>query len=122
MFSRMRSVAVGLALCAVTLFSGSGCKGPMAKIDAVRESLEKDDGAAITSATDGYPACADAPPVALLPGQASPRETGCFAEIATALGSKKGFVARPPDHAASTTVAIVLLRDGRGDWVGHVDD
>lgn len=122
MFSRMRSVAGGLALCAITLISASGCKGPMAKIDAVRESLEKDDGAAIASATDGYPACADAPPVALLPGQPSPRETGCFAEIANALGSKKGFVARPPDHAASTTVAIVLLRDGRGDWVAHVDD
>jgi hypothetical protein len=94
----------------------------MAKIDAVRESLEKDDAAAITSAVDGYPACADAPPVALLPGQPSPRDTGCFAEIANALGSKKGFSDKPPDHAATTTVAIVLLRDGRGDWVAHVDE
>jgi len=94
----------------------------MAKIDAVREALEKDDAAAITGATEGYPACADAPPVALLPTQPSPRDTGCFAEIASALGSKKGFVSRPPDHAGATTVAIVLLRDGRGDWVAHVED
>jgi hypothetical protein len=94
----------------------------MAKIDAVRESLERDDAAAIASAIEGYPACADAPPVALLPTQPSPRDTGCFGEIATALGSKKGFVAKPPDHAAATTVAIVLLRDGRGDWVAHVED
>ena len=88
----------------------------------VRESLERDDSAAIASATEGYPACADAPPLALLPTQPSPRDTGCFADIANALGSKKGFVGRPPDHAATTTVAIVLLRDGRGDWVAHVED
>lgn len=94
----------------------------MAKIDAVRDALEKDDAAAIARAIEGYPACADAPPVALLPAQASPRDTGCFAEIANALGSKKGFNPRPPDQAASTTVAVVLLRDGRGDFVAHSDD
>jgi hypothetical protein len=120
----MQGVAVGLAglVCVASLALVPGCKGPMAKIDAVREALEKDDAAAIASATEGYPACADAPPVALLPTQPSPRDTGCFAEIANALGSKKGFVARPPDHAAATTVAIILLRDGRGDWVAHVED
>ena len=124
MFPRMRRVAGGL-VCIVVLASAllaAGCKGPMAKIDAVRESLERDDSAAIASATEGYPACADAPPLALLPTQPSPRDTGCFADIANALGSKKGFVGRPPDHAATTTVAIVLLRDGRGDWVAHVED
>ena len=121
MFSRMRRVGGGLAFLAAGVLAW-GCKGPMAKIDAVRESLEKDDAAAITSATEGYPACADAPPVALLPTQASPRDTGCFADIANALGSKKGFSDKPPDHAATTTVALVLLRDGRGDWVAHVDE
>ena len=94
----------------------------MAKIDGVRESLEKDDAAAITSAVDGYPACADAPSVALLPTQPSPRDTACFAEIANALGSKRGFNPKPPDQAAATTVAIVLLRDGRGDWIAHSQD
>lgn len=100
----------------------AACKGPMAKIDAVREGLEKDDPAAIKSAVAGYPACVDAPPVALLPTQPSPRDTGCFAEIANALGSKKGFSPVPPDQAAATTVAIVMLRDGRGDWVAHSDE
>lgn len=94
----------------------------MAKIDAVREALEKDDAAAVSSAIEGYPACTDAPPVALLPTQPSPRDTGCFAEIASALGSKKGFTQKPPDQAAATTVAIVVLRDGRGDWVAHSED
>lgn len=109
------SSALGLSLVA-------GCKGSMAKIEAIREGLEKDDSAAIKSAIEGYPACADAPLVALLATQPSPRDTGCFAEIATALGSKKGFSAAPPDQAATTTVAIVLLRDGRGDWIAHSDN
>lgn len=110
------SVALGAAVAV------SACKGPMAKIDAVREALERDDASAVSSSIGGYPACADAPPVALLPTQPSPRDTGCFAEIASALGSKKGFSPKPPDHAAATTVAIVLLRDGRGDWVAHADN
>jgi hypothetical protein len=94
----------------------------MGKIDAVREALEQDDGAAIARAVEGYPACADAPPVALLPTQPSPRDAGCLAAIANALGSKKGFTPKPPDQASATTVALVLLRDGRGDWVAHPDD
>ncbi|MDB5212786.1 MAG: hypothetical protein JWO86_713, partial [Myxococcaceae bacterium] len=124
----MRSVVRVLALASLAcvyvagLAGTSGCKGPMAKIDGVRESLEKDDAASIASAVDGYPVCSDAPPVALLPTQPSPRDTGCFAEIATALGSKRGFNPKPPDQAAATTVAIVLLRDGRGDWVAHSED
>jgi hypothetical protein len=112
----MRRVAVALVVLL------PACKGPMAKIDAVREALEKDDTAAITSAVSGYPACADAPPVALLPTQPSPRDAGCFTEIANALGSKKGFSATPPDQAAATTAAIVLIRDGRGDWLAHSDN
>jgi hypothetical protein len=115
-FAGLHAIA---ALAAIALV---GCKGPMAKIDAVREALEKDDAAAIVRAVDGYPACEDAPPVALLKKQPSPRDTGCFAAIATALGSKSGFNARPADQTAATTVAIVLLRDGRGDWVAHSDD
>ena len=115
--------AAGGALALVLAAGALGaCKGPMAKIDAVRQALESDDAAAIKSSTDGYPECADAPPVALFPTQASPRDTGCFADIANALGSKKGFSAKPPDQAAATTVALVMLRDGRGDWVAHSDD
>ena len=115
----MRRVVNALALTSLALPLLSGCKGPMAKIDAVRDALEKDDAAAIKSAIDGYPACMDAPPVALLANQPSPRDTGCFAEIANALGSKKGFSSPPPDQAATTTIAIVILRDGRGDWAAH---
>ncbi len=115
----MRKVAVLLVLSAGLL---AACKGPMAKIEAVRDALEKDDAASFKSAVEGYPACVDAPPVALMPTQPAPRDTACFADIANALGSKKGFSIAPPDQAAATTVAIVLLRDGRGDWVSHADN
>ncbi len=114
----MRKVAVLLVLSGGLL---AACKGPMAKIEAVRDALQKDDASSIKSAIEGYPACTDAPPVALLPTQPSPRDTACLAELANALGSKKGFSITPPDQAAATTVAIVLLRDGRGDWVAHSD-
>jgi hypothetical protein len=114
----MRRVVKALVLSSLGL-ALAGCKGPMAKIDAVKDALEKDDAEAIKSSVEGYPACSDAPPVALLANQPHPRDTACFAQIATALGSKNGFHATPPDHAAATTIAIVILRDGRGDWVGH---
>lgn len=115
----MRKVAVLLVLSAGLM---AACKGPMAKIEAVRDALEKDDAASIKSAVEGYPACVDAPPVAVMPTQPAPRDTACFTDIANALGSKKGFSITPPDQAAATTVAVVLLRDGRGDWVAHVDN
>jgi hypothetical protein len=124
----MRRVVGGLALVALAVLIGTFVwqpappGGPMARIDAVRDALEKDDASEIKSAVERYPACADAAPVALLDTQPSPRDTGCFAEIANALGSKNGFNAKPPDQAAATTAAIVLVRDGRGDWIAHSDD
>jgi hypothetical protein len=117
----MRTVLRVLVSSLLVLGLVAGCKGPMAKIDAIRDGLERDDAAAIKSATEGFPVCTDAPPVAPLPNEPSPRDTGCFAEIATALGSKKGFSSAPPDQAAAATVAIVLLRDGRADWIAHAD-
>src|ERR1700760_4213128 len=70
---------------------------PGAKMEAVKTALEKDDAAAIKEATSGYPACAEAPPVAGLPTQATPYDAGCLAQIATAVGSKKGFAFTNPD-------------------------
>jgi hypothetical protein len=98
-----------------------GCKGPMAKIEALRDALVADDPAAIRDATVGFPTCGDVPPVAIAPGKPGPRDAGCLTDIATALGSKKGFGPNPPDHAAAATAALVLVRDGRGDWLAHAD-
>jgi hypothetical protein len=87
----------------------TGCRGPMAKIEAVRDALVADDPAAIKEATASPPKC-----------EGGTTKT-CLNEIANALGSKKGFVIDPPDHAAATTAAVILLREERGDLVGKVD-
>src|SRR5688572_32938557 len=108
----------GFCLAASIVFA---CKGPMAKIESLRDALVADDANAIAGATSELPKCPDAAPVAVAPGKPGPRDAGCLSEIANAVGSKKGFVASPPDQAAATTAAIVLLRDGRGDWVAHAD-
>jgi hypothetical protein len=93
----------------------------MAKIESLRDALRTEDSSAIQSSTTDLPKCPDAPSVAVPPGKPGPRDAGCLAEIANALGSKKGFVATPPDQAAATTAAVVLVRDGRGDYVVHAD-
>lgn len=112
------ALAFGL-LGAVSL--GVACKGPMAKIEAVREALVMDDATAIHESIASYPACADAPPIVVGPGRPGPHDAGCLAEVANALGSRRGFLPDPPDHAAAVTAAIVLLRDGRGDWLAHAN-
>lgn len=91
----------GLMLLSVSALVG--CKGPMAKIEAIRDALVTDDVAPIRDSTAGYPTCTEAQP-------------SCLGAIATALGSKQGFVADPPDHAGAATAALVITRDGRGDW------
>ena len=93
----------------------------MAKIDALRDALVADDASKIKGATDGYPVCPDVAPVAVAPGQAGPRDKGCLSDIANALGSKMGFRAPPVDQAAAATTALVLVREGRGDYVAHAD-
>lgn len=113
----------GLALVTLTtLAAAAGCKGPMAKIEAERDALVVDDDAKIKDATAGFPDCTEQPPVALKATDLKgPYDDGCFAQIANAFGSKKGFSSHPPDHASAATVGLVLLRDGRGDRVAHAN-
>ncbi len=92
----------------------------MSKIAAVRDALVTDDASPIRHATSGYPACTDAPPAVTAPGKPGPYD-GCLASIANALGSTQGFVADPPDHAGAAAAALVLTRDGRGDWLTNAD-
>lgn len=99
----------------------SACDGPLAKIDAVRDGLAKNDAQAIEKATAGLPKCTDLAPYALAPKDPSPRDKGCFSEIANALGSKKGFSTAPIDQASAATAAAVITRDGRGDLFAQPD-
>lgn len=118
----MRRAPSLLLLLLVLVPAACGNKGAMAKIDNVRDGLAADDAAKIKEATSGYPTCPDVPPVAIPAGQPGPRDKGCLSEIANALGSKIGFRAPPVDQAAAATAALVIVRDGRGDWFVHADN
>lgn len=111
-----------LLLPILAIGTACGNKGAMAKIDNVRDGLVADDAAKIKEATSGYPTCPDVPPAAVPAGQPGPRDKGCLSDIANALGSKVGFRAPPVDQAAAATAALVLVRDGRGDWFVHSDN
>jgi hypothetical protein len=114
-----RATGVAIVAAAVaTCFSLAGCKRTP-KIDGLRDALAQDDPGAAKSATEGLAACGELPPVALAPGEPSPRDKGCLSEIANTLGSQKGYVVTPPDQAAAATVAVIIARDKRGDWIAH---
>jgi hypothetical protein len=119
---RMMRRAAGLLFVMSVLIGACGSKGAMAKIDAVRDGLVADDAGKIKESTNGYPACPEMAPVAVPTGQPGPRDKGCLSDIANALGSKVGFRAPPIDQAAAATAAVVLLRDGRGDYFVHADN
>jgi hypothetical protein len=121
-FRIMRRAARLLMLLFPMMTGACGNKGAMAKIDNVRDGLVADDAGKINEATSGYPTCPDVPPAAVPAGQPGPRDKGCLSEIANALGSKIGFRAPPVDQAAAATAALVLVRDGRGDWFVHADN
>jgi hypothetical protein len=107
--SRRSFSRLGLAVLPLIL----ACGGPLAKIEAVRDGLADDDLVAVRSATSSYPVCKE--PFTVLP------EKGCFQDIANAFGSKNGFNTAPPDQAAAATVALVLVREKRGDWFAGAD-
>ena len=44
-----------------------GCKGPMAKIERLRDALVSDDATPVREATAGFPTCAEEPPVSVAP-------------------------------------------------------
>ena len=98
-----------------------GCDGPLAKIDAIRDGLAKNDAQAIGKATGSLPKCTDLAPYVLAPKDPSPRDAGCFGDIANALGSKKGFSTQPLDQASAAAAAAVIVRDGRGDLFAQPD-
>ena len=61
---------------------------------------------------------ATAPPAGAL---VAPDAQACLVDLAAAFGSKKGFVASPPDQAAAAAIALVLVRDHRGDFAVQAD-
>jgi hypothetical protein len=80
----------------------AGCRS---RVGELRDALVEDD-AARASKVVATPPCADA---------------GCLDGIARALGSKRGFDANDPDQASAAAVALLLVRDRRGDLAPEAD-
>jgi hypothetical protein len=76
---------------------------------ALRDALARGDAVSIGSATRDAPTCGTVDPARGAP-------SGCLGEIAGWLGSKTGFQVSPPDQAAAATAALVITRDGHGEW------
>lgn len=121
----MKGGALGgiLGLC---LLSGLvACqKTPESRIKAFRDRLAEGDEAGALARLEGLPRCTEASARPLPAEGGTPVTPGsgavevpCLTEIATALGSKKGYSALDPTSAAGATAAVVLLRERRGDWV-----
>jgi hypothetical protein len=91
-------MAVGLSACR---------RSPIARIEGLRDALASGEEARISGAVEGLPVC-EAP----VDGKRA-----CFGLIATALGSKDGFVSTSPNQASAAATAVLLVREKHGDWI-----
>ncbi len=102
--------ALGIGLIMVVAVGVLGCKkSPLARIENVRDALASDEAARIADAVEGLPPC-DAPP-------AVDGKRPCLGPLATALGSKDGFLSTVPNQASAGAAAVILVRDHHGDWI-----
>jgi len=80
----------------------AGCRSRVARL---RAALQDDDVAQADSLAPG-PRCED---------------DRCVDALARAFGSKRGFDLHDPDQASAAAVAVLLVRDRRGDLAGDAD-
>jgi hypothetical protein len=107
-------VAVLLLLAPIAMApAATGCQRDRVNIVALRDALAQ--GSGLASATGGAPSCA----MTAEAGARAPE--ACLGEIATWLGSKTGFRYDAPDQASAATAALVVARDGKGEWVPAPD-
>lgn len=94
-------------LVPLALLLVASCKeAPAAKMNAVREALLEE-----SPTFDAE----------LAGCESKSATTACLGNLAAAVGSKSGFNATKPDQSSATAVAILLVRDKHGDWVGGPD-
>lgn len=79
----------------------------MSRIDQLADTLTEADGVSKLTSQAELPGCQGA--------------SDCKAALANALGSTRGFVRTPPDHAACATVAVLVARDHQGPEAGDAD-
>lgn len=94
------------ALAALALLLGvAACKDdPGAKLNAVRDQLAT----ASPTFDDKLTPC--------------PTDGSCLGPLAKDLGSAKGCSATSPDQASVGAVAVLVARDGHGEWAGGLDE
>jgi hypothetical protein len=95
------AIARGLVLVGVAV-TVAGCRSKMATL---RDALVDDDVTRASAAIDA-PRC---------------EAVECLDGLARAFGSKNGFDARQPDQGSAAAVALVLVREKRGDVVPDAD-
>jgi hypothetical protein len=59
--------------------------------------------------------------VSSAPSCAGAKDATCVDALASAFGGKHGFDAHDPDNASAAAVAVLLVRDGRGDLAQDAD-
>lgn len=91
-----------LVVAALASLAGVGCRS---KVTKLRDALVDDDGARVAHVVD-TPPCTDA---------------SCLDAIARTLGARSGFNSNDPDQASAGAVALVVVRDRRGDLVPDAD-
>ncbi len=105
-------MAISGLVVAALAFGASGCKHATA-MEKLRDALAEDSLERVAEVTKEIVGCR--PPLPVAPTQ------GCLPEMATAFGSKTGFAASPPDQASAASVALLLVREHRGDWAPLAD-
>ena len=96
----LRSLALPVAFLMLSNLTLMACREtPMKKMDNARDSLLENRAPTF----EGAPTCA-------------PTGDDCVEKLARYFGSTDGFNGQRPDQASSAAVAVLLLRDHRGDF------
>jgi hypothetical protein len=99
-----------LTVVTAASLAAAGCKKPpIARIEALRDALARGDGARVETALEDLPACNGAIPIG--------KDGGCLGDLARAFGAKAGYRDAPPDQASAAAVAVVITREGHGEWL-----
>ena len=112
----MRSTRANAVLFLLPLLmSGLACKREPdhTNMNAVTQALLLGDPNTRAAALQAAPSCS---------GDAGSRAPApCLGPIATWVGSKTGFHSDPPDEASAEAAAVVIARDGHGEWIPASD-
>jgi hypothetical protein len=106
-----------LALAVVASSLVPACKKTgVARVGALRDALASDDAGDVESLSKDTPPCVEE---AVGTNAAPQVPAPCLGELAKSFGATAGYVEDPPDQASAGAAVISVLRDKRGDRMGH---